>query len=520
MALSILRTLWFSYLAPTKKESCFPTPLPNHQDLCADSTQYTVCIIHPNSNGPSQVVSQPFTDQIGLHDVPAATAYKLLTMEVEPTLDDNRLLKPVRKGTASLEKVCQFLQGPAHNHASKELGSSPVFTVGNGAFIFCPGLEDKEKDLSMIQIYTKVQLQFGNGFSSTQYYHPYSSAVKPAHLKSSSPFQRIDINTGICLYSKASLGLDPGNAQVVGDEGKPVIPRLPHNIKPTIYELEAIMRLSSAIADTVSLVGHSNRSPETVISINIDIPDIQYYWTACELFEKGHVDLEFTKAWIAAIDRRRGQLANIMTTVLRSMIVERHVDGIEINITTGTEAVAELIKSKLDAGETPSMEEALSVLKSQGPNAARWRGMFNNMDPRDHPTNMLDFGRLVYIFKAVRSALEREDTEIDCSGKRLIIQIDNIAEWRIMMRSKDFLKRYFKSLPKGTEEDILIGLFPIERIFLAGTHRSELYSNDTNTGLRLDESKINVSPVDLVSATYGHRMGRLLDKLCQQEGLR
>lgn len=525
--IKILRDLWSSYLAPGKKSSQCSTSSPIHHDLSTDSARYTICVIHPDPNGPSLVSTQSFTDEDGLHGVPATTAYSLLNMKAEPNIpniDDTRLLKPVRKSTAALEKVCQFLHGSSHNHAfhpnplCKERGSSPIVAVGGGAFIFCPGLEDKGNDLSMIQIYTKVQLQFSTGFSSTQYYHPNSAAIKPAHLKGPIPFRRIDINTGICLYSKASLGLDPGTGEVIGDDEKPLIPDLPQNIKPTIYELEGIMRLSSAIADNVSLIGHSNHFPETMTSINIDIPDIQYYWTACELFENGHVDLEFAKAWIAAIDKRKSQLANIMRTLLRSMMKERQIDGISINITTGTEAVAELIKRKLDAGEIPSMEESLNVLKSQGPNAARWRGMLNNMDPREHPTNMLELGRLVYIFKAVRSTLEREEMEVDGSGKRLIIQIDNIAEWRITMRSKDFLKRYSKSLPKGDEEDILIGLFPIERIFLAGTRRSELYSNDTHTGLCLDDGKTNTDPIDLISTTYSHRMGKLLQIACQQEG--
>ena len=529
MALSIIRNFYYSFVVPAKKvpakkkEDSLSASLRIHQDW-TNSSRHTVSIVHPNPNGSSSVVNHSFADECDLQDVPGATGYKLLTKKTEPVVDDKRLLKPIRKGTASLEKVCQLLQrSPSYSHPHPHYDATethPVVTIGDGAFIFCPGLEDEQKDLSMIQIYTKVQLRYNNGLSSTQYYHPYSSAIKPTHLTNPGPFRRIDINSGICLFSKASLGVEPGNTQIISDDEKTVIPLLPHNIQPTLYELESIMRLSSAMADTVALVRQSNHSSESVISVNIDIPDFQYYWTACELFENGLVDLEYTRAWIAAIDKRRSQLGNIMTTMIRSMIGERQVDDIAINITPGTEPVVELIKSKLDSGETPSMEEIVSALKSQGPDAARWRGMFDNMDPRDHPTNMIDLGRIAYVFKVVRAALERENDKSDCNRKNLVIQVDNIAEWRILMRSKDFLKRYFKSLPKGVEEDILIGLFPMERIFLAGSNRSELYSNDTNTGLCLDEQKVTISPLDIVSATYGLHMGKLLQLLCRREGFK
>lgn len=105
-----------------------------------------------------------------------------------------------------------------------------------------------------------------------------------------------------------------------------------------------------------------------------------------------------------------------------------------VDFTPGTEPVAELIKSKLDSEATPSAAEANQVLKSEGPDAARWRKMIEIMDPRDQPTNIPDLGRIAYIFKAIRNVLDREDGS-GKRGKRLPVQIDNIVEWRILMRS-------------------------------------------------------------------------------------
>jgi hypothetical protein len=63
-----------------------------------------------------------------------------------------------------------------------------------------------------------------------------------------------------------------------------------------------------------------------------------------------------------------------------------------------------------------------------------------NLDKRDYPSTMLDLGRLTYIFKAVRTALQR-DSSMCCDRCHLFIQTDYVAEWRIVDRSKTFLKR-------------------------------------------------------------------------------
>lgn len=74
-------------------------------------------------------------------------------------------------------------------------------------------------------------------------------------------------------------------------------------------------------------------------------------------------------------------------------------------------------------------------------------------------------------------------------------------------------------MPKPTEEDILIGLFPMERIFLAGPNRSDLYSNDTGGRLLFEEKRIDISPMDIIGATYGANIGKGLQLLCQEHGL-
>lgn len=166
------------------------------------------------------------------------------------------------------------------------------------------------------------------------------------------------------------------------------------------------------------------------------------------------------------------------------MLADRQLKDIDINITPGTAPVVDLMKSNLGSGSTPSWEEILSVLQWKGRDAVRWREFLSHLESRHYPTKMRELSQIAYVFKTIRSLLEQVDGRTaGNNGKNLIIQVDNISEWKILDRPKDFLDAYYKKLPDSTEQPILVGLFPMQEIFIAGPGRPDLHIKETSAEL-------------------------------------
>ncbi|CAI7657871.1 unnamed protein product [Penicillium pancosmium] len=474
--------------------------------------QRAISVIHGNSKAqsPSIVVNHCLSLNIdGRQFIPGATGYSFINPS-DANTEDERLKKRLNKSMDSLEKLRHLLRGTTKSMATNSQQMStemtPMSTVEKECFISSPQISDEQKDIDMTQIYSKLFIRFSNGLTSAQFFNSHCSTIKTAHLNASSPtqFQHIDINTGICLFSKSLLLSSPGNGQSINVHDNFVVPPLPQNDKPTVYELEIIVRLSSAIADTVALIG-SPHCKETPISINIDIPDFQYYWTACELLQHNLVSVEFAQKWIR-----------------RSLLRARQLPAVAITITPGTEAAVALVEESVALGIVPSLENILTALQTQGDDAARWKEFLYHLDQKSRPSTVGDLSRLIYVFKAVRPILKTHSNRYsdNINGRNLLIQVDDVNEWRILDNAKKFLKRYSKQVFDNSNEPISVGLFPIQKIFASGSGRSDLYLDDPTFNLCLDPEKTIIDPFDVIGTTYGLLMGGYMRRLCLQEGFR
>jgi hypothetical protein len=486
-----------------------------------------ISVIHGNPNGPSIVVNHCLGLNTGDRQfIPEATGYSFINPS-EADTEDERLKKRFKKSMDSLEKLCSLLRGTtksmAANSQQMTMEKTPMATVEKQCFISSPQLSDEQKDIDMTEIYSKLFIRFGNGRTSAQFFNSHCSTIKTAHLSASNPtqFQRIDINTGICLFSKSLLFSSPGNGQPINFHENFVVPPLPQNDKPTVYELEIIVRLSSAIADIVALIGIPH-CRETPVNVNIDIPDFQYYWTACELLQHNLVSVKFVQTWIRRVSERRKRLQNIITSAIQSQLRERQLPALTITITPGTEAAVTLVEANVSLGIVPTLEQILTVLQTQGDDAARWMVFLNHLDQKSHPSTVGDLSRLIYVFKAVRPILKPQpNNHFDKVGARnLLIQVDDVNEWRILDNAKKFLKRYSKQVLDSSSEPIAVGLFPIQKIFASGSGRSDLYIDDPTFHLCLDPEKTMIDPFDVIGTTYGLSMGKYMRRLCRREGFR
>ena len=487
-----------------------------------------ISVIHSNPNGPSTVINHHLDHNTGDRQfVPGATGYSFVNLN-EKNDEDENIRKRVKKSMYSLEKLCKLLQEPSRPKASNSQETPkeniPIATVEKQSFISSPQLSDEQKDLDMTDVYSKLSMRFDNSLTSTQFFNSHCSTIKSTHLNASNPiqFQRIDINTGICLYSKSLLLTSPGSGQSIDFHEQFEVPPLPKNEKPTIYELEIIMRLSSAIADVVALIGRPHTMKETPISINIDIPDFQYYWTAFEFLQHNLVSIEFVQHWMRKINERRRRLHNILVSVIRSMLRDRQLPAVPITLTTGTEAAVTLVEKSVALGIVPTLEQILTVLKTDGNDASRWREFLYNLDERLQPSTVGDLSRLIYIFKAVKPVLKSEPEKLfdKVDGENLLIQVDDVNEWRILDNGKKFLKRYTRQALEIQREPLAVGLFPIQKIFVSGSGRTDLYIDDPSFDLYLGPEKKPIDPFHVIGTTYGPSMGGYLRRLCRQEGFR
>ncbi|KAL2061093.1 hypothetical protein VTL71DRAFT_9145 [Oculimacula yallundae] len=495
-------------------------------------TQGIVSIIHHANVGLSFVVNHILdSNSKFLQTLPGATSYKYLSSQSDFILDDKRFLRSLNRGKSSLQKVCQLLQDERSNasfhctarnqqHSAEEF---PRVTIGGGAFVsnfIRPDGSD------MKEVYTRMQFHYRNSVTSSQYFQAICGTVKPALLKGSQPerYNDVHISTGLCLFSKSVLSVSPGSKPPTANSSLPIIPRIPQDASLTMYELEIVTRLSSAIADVVGLMKSNSTSCEAFIRIHIDIPDFQYYWTACNLFEERLVSLSYVQSWIAAIDERRRQLAQIMDSLIRTMLTDRHLSDRKIIVETKTGVAGAVVKEQMAFGKVASLRDIISALRSRGDDAPLWREFLDHLDSHAQPSTETELSQLTYVFNVVKPALERKsipENAQDTPRQRLLLQIDDATEWKIHKNVNLFLKTY----PKKREDcdgdlPFVVGMFAMQRIFIAGPGRSDLYWDGPASSLCLSLGKKSIAPLDIIGDTYGHHIKERLRHFMLKSGLR
>ncbi|KAJ5619085.1 hypothetical protein N7510_003069 [Penicillium lagena] len=489
-----------------------PHSLDDHSRDIRDS-KTVLSVIHCNKVGPATVDHHSLGHDIGHPQlVPGVIGYKLLNDTSE--IEDTKIRKYIRR--SAIEKLEHLLRNVSAT-------DNPAVKIGKRAFICSPQMSEESGSLIMSEVFHETQLHFSNGVKSTQYFNARCPTIKPALLDGTSPvrFKSIHINTGICLVSKAVLGMVPGH----GQDDNCIIPMIPQNDDPTLYELETVARLSSAVADVAALCGGCSNQ-HTALSVNIDVPDFQYYWTACELFAQKLVSISYVQSWMAVIGRRKTQLQNMMASAIDEMLMDRGIRNVEVNFASAAEAAVALLQERVPSGVMPSLEELLIALKTQGADSAQWRDFFTHLDRGNQPSTVAGLGRLIYIFEVVKHALEcHAPLPIDEKAqgghhKKLIIFVDDSMERRIFDKATTFIRGYSERSPAGTEGTIIVGLFPMQRILVAGSGRSDLYTNDPGPHLCLHSSGARISPFDIISTTHGSRTARRLQRSCTEQGFR
>ena len=89
----------------------------------------------------------------------------------------------------------------------------------------------------------------------------------------------------------------------------------------------------------------------------------------------------------------------------------------------------------------------------------------------------------------------------------LLVVVDNISEWDIFHDTKRYLQGYHAQLRKDLEvKDLgvhILGLFPLQRIFVKDDERSSLWARCPGSRLRVNDCDSLQTPAKIVENVYG-----------------
>lgn len=337
------------------------------------------------------------------------------------------------------------------------------------------------------------------GPDTIQYFNLRSSNLK-ANDKIEE-FSSVDIVSGTCLFSQEYLG---HAIQRSSDNPPPLL----SDERPTLYEIESLVRLPNAIADIASTL------PALLhITITLDIPKFQYYLFFVDLYSKGHCNREYINSQLDAIDQRHNQVAEVFVKAIDEALNQRGVidrRNTQIRVGDGLVGIAPYIRNSINQGHgVPSVQSLLQRAMDLDPQFRKYCE-FVPQPPQDY----LSLSGISYPYEVLRPILRRhihEQGNNMClqpkktQGRQLLIQIDNKNERRTYVEASRILKEYrIKSTASSTGDPLLIGMFPIERIFSGeNTGKTSLYYSEAGNYIYDSSIKAVVSPSDVVGRVYG-----------------
>ncbi|KAF4609399.1 hypothetical protein G7Y89_g15870 [Cudoniella acicularis] len=306
-----------------------------------------------------------------------------------------------------------------------------------------------------------------DALKSSQYLHVTAPTLKGHetlfHDNASSSYDHVEIISGICLFSMKIL-----NSSFF-DNGRPNIHKLTH-VKPTLYEMDHILRASSTIADVASLIILRNRdrapaTPGVSVGITLDVPSFQYYYNVAQKLDEGLCSSHDALKWLEATERRHDEVCDAFQNAVGIALKKRGVVQGEYGI-------------------VPEFLAALSILKSDG--GVVWNDFYNLLKEKEQPKDFRALGYLFYVFEVMRYALQQEipvsrripasldhldkpaifsETTMERRPRRLLISVDDRDERKIYTRCQNLLK-ILRKRPNVEVVSDLVELYMCRRIFV------------------------------------------------------
>ena len=373
---------------------------------------------------------------------------------------------------------------------------------------------------------------------STQYWQVCSPALKlKAALllqQQNTPiFESVHLVTGVCLYSdkilKASLSDSDGRVNVATLSCAPA----------TLNELESIARCSSSLADVAMMLIWRMRNENYIqtVSITVDIPSWQYYWSVLALCEQGNCTTSEALQWMEAIDVRHDQISHVFLSAARHELQKRgaRAEDADFQVSPNEVTLRKSMKLSLQNGKIPAVEDLLRDFGSQIGSA--WGDFYSLIPDKNRPKDLLSLGHLSYVFEVVTPALQKKSTAMSPSLPRLILSINDRMEHRIYFTARNFLKNLLHSPSrKDLPRSILLEIYTARKLFVDGNKsRPRFFHHDPSPEINLsnvsspdspeseEESRRRrqrclVDPLYVIGRLYGSERARCLKTWLEEAG--
>ncbi|KAF7586335.1 hypothetical protein BBP40_009063 [Aspergillus hancockii] len=318
-------------------------------------------------------------------------------------------------------------------------------------------------------------------------------------------YDSVTVLTGMCLFTRKILD------ESVSDGFLDIQKLL--DVQLTLYEVERIAGLSSAIADIAALIfSKYDGKCHGPLNIILDLPTWHYYQSIEDrLQHRGYKPCEVMD-WIEAIILRSQQLAGVLKSAVLHELDRRGVPSsrrlYDIQISPGSALVNDAFREALKYENLPCLNNILETLSSSQDGS--WRQFYSLLSDRDKPQTIKDLGYLFYIFEVVRPVVlagmqsrkqstPTQSADMDSAAscrqqqpastlrygskqnhmpRPLVISVDDPSERKLYSKAHSIFLKLPKS-PTYPADPTLVQVYTTRRVFVDGNKKGgRLYRND------------------------------------------
>ncbi|WP_305925362.1 hypothetical protein [Nonomuraea turcica] len=263
--------------------------------------------------------------------------------------------------------------------------------------------------------------------------------------------QDITLITGVCLGSAtAVMGITAGGRRmpVIGSCGLGItedIIALDHDPRPTLPEVDSSVRLIGLCA------GVARRIPPAVpVTRRLNSPYLSYPLKGLAAAYAGHLPVPLLAAWFdIAVTRHHPVTRRQIAAARAALACGRPV---RIRVVPELWRVALHLRRELASGRLPSFDHLLDevVLSDR-----LWRQLIEIA----RPSSPLELGYLTYVASLVRPAWSTS------GRRRLLVQVDDPREWRILDRVRQLAPLLRDSADEPVDVSA-VALYPLSRFWI------------------------------------------------------
>lgn len=257
---------------------------------------------------------------------------------------------------------------------------------------------------------------------------------------------KVSIITGNCLFgSKAALAVgESGESYSLTDtdlnkediKEKICGLRIYKNLQP--YEADSILRLSGLV---------SNLNPNTIGSIAMATPRMEYYLYAMDLYEMGLMDNNLMLEWFSEVDKRAKGINRLVSKRLdKNLNLNQPVTTV-----TPLASIEETVKEGVRKNRKGLLSELIERLSSGD---ILWRKL---LECAEKPVSSYqDLNNLSYVMGYLR--------QLETSDKPLVV-VENVEEAAILNKTSKLIQQI-------KEQVLIIGLYVHSNVILSQEHES------------------------------------------------